>query len=641
LTLSVLRSSTTLKTRAMMIKQHLKRSFSFFFLFSGLLLTLPHPSDAHFIKECEKFLVRVSKEALEKKKEQKEKSSFKELAQESFLHSEHWELSPEWEKEIEKIQARTDLSAEETFSLLYDTLLKARLDSLPRANRIFLKRAQSDLLLQKSLYSRTLGKLLLPIFGPHYTLFFNRVALSTDEENSSLQEMVSFHEAEHALERNENFINSFTSFFISVKELQMAILKTPVSAASRYYSESRAIGAQWEIAMRLPEPLKTELIENTKQELMSPYDHEGAISRVSAIAQRNIQELTHEFSIRGLDFQAKLAPTRINAAYRQRLNLVTFPKKFKKQLEKNFSLLQELSKRDSAELLENENYRDVLDLSAYSARSRLLAFSPKDPEVFSAIALLEVVLEMNPETLSQALSQIQMPQLDELDTILLRDEAYRFATEIAQWNHLSFIKRQSLQKKARDFLKYLIEQAPSKEPIDTYLDALEEFTQIPTLDTELAEEWIENFKGINRLLIYPPADRLIEQFFQDDATVKSAEWLEMGYEWLEMKEDQFLKNSEWNKKSLRNAGLKILLVSLQNSHLEKREFIQKLQVIHGYTLDEISEGHYQWGFTRKVFFLLSIYQLYQYLIAQTLSPSQVSSIDAKLIAHLLDLWMIF
>jgi len=169
-----------------------------------------------------------------------------------------WTFSPVQEKQFEDIYFDSTLTEVEQHKKLYDALIQARIESTHPIARFFLRSAAKDALSQKSIYAKTTGVLLRKFAGPHYNPVYNRISFQPIGNHDFRDLLVTFHEIEHAYERNANLALTPAKILIMAQEFFM-VFPTSITPAMTYYTESRAIGSQWEFARRIPYFARTKL----------------------------------------------------------------------------------------------------------------------------------------------------------------------------------------------------------------------------------------------------------------------------------------------------------------------------------------------------------------------------------------------
>lgn len=229
------------------MKARLKRQFSGHLLFLPLVLGQSALAADLTNRLCEQAYSRMNNVA-----------NFKNPARDE------WKLGADWEKRIEEIFNKPGLTPEQRTREAFETLLKARVANSSAATRWLMDDVIEDAIEQKSLYSKTMGKALAKIVGPHYNTLFNRTSIPMDEGLGARRYLLAVHEVEHAFHRNSNPADYAILGAAFSKELFM-VFRTPVSPIVRRRIEMRAVGAQWELASRIRPEFRRKLVEEMKK----------------------------------------------------------------------------------------------------------------------------------------------------------------------------------------------------------------------------------------------------------------------------------------------------------------------------------------------------------------------------------------
>ncbi len=177
-----------------------------------------------------------------------------------------WAFTPETEQRFVAILEQNEKPESDRYRELMFAIIEARLAQSNPVTRFFMRRTIDDIFNQKSVYSRTLGRLLRPIAGPHYNPVFNRAVVTPNGRAHGIADILTaFHEVEHALDRNSNPIPWVLFAKMFPIEFFSALVRTPITPMLRYRFESRAVGAQWELANRIPEATRAELIKKIEE----------------------------------------------------------------------------------------------------------------------------------------------------------------------------------------------------------------------------------------------------------------------------------------------------------------------------------------------------------------------------------------
>lgn len=169
-----------------------------------------------------------------------------------------WALDPALDERMKAVFLKSGLSNQERVGELFRELMEARVASSSPATKWLMENAIDDALKQHSIYSRTVGRILERYAGPHYNPIVNRAVVPTDPDLGARRYMVAVHELEHAFHRNSNLLEMAAMSAVYPKELFM-IFRTPLTPILRSRVEMRAIGAQWELANRIPAEFRRKL----------------------------------------------------------------------------------------------------------------------------------------------------------------------------------------------------------------------------------------------------------------------------------------------------------------------------------------------------------------------------------------------
>lgn len=186
-----------------------------------------------------------------------------ETAEKRWVARDPWTFTPEQEDRFRAVANDTSLPEEKKSRALFDELTKARLENVSPVSRRLIRRALDDALKQKSIYSQSLGNVLGMMGGPHYNPVFNRVYIPFKNTDSIADLLVAFHEIEHLFHRNTSPLLALSLPF-GIKDF-MSIVGTPITPLVRYRMESRAMGAQWEMARRIPKERRLALIRELRE----------------------------------------------------------------------------------------------------------------------------------------------------------------------------------------------------------------------------------------------------------------------------------------------------------------------------------------------------------------------------------------
>jgi|GEM_PF-6781174 len=185
---------------------------------------------------------------------------------EKIGHVSPWGLPPELEKSLETYWKESTDPLERKFAHTYEKILEARVAKLGPLSRALIKRAGKRIIERDSGYFRVMKRIAEKYSGSHYNPIANRVFLSAKDGGKFTDYITAIHEMEHAIERNESLWSPFRDSIGAVEALML--VPTPIGALLKFSSESRAIGAQWELMRHVPreyhEELKAALIEDAR-----------------------------------------------------------------------------------------------------------------------------------------------------------------------------------------------------------------------------------------------------------------------------------------------------------------------------------------------------------------------------------------
>lgn len=173
--------------------------------------------------------------------------------------NEPWQFNPVQERLFQAIYEDPQLSVSQKNRKLFDALLAERLKNSNPLSRAFMYFVTRDTLVQKSIYSQTLGRLALRFSGPHYNPIFNRVVSRLFGDDDIRDLIFGIHELQHAYDRNHR--PYWTYFFLTVRMYDLFSLwvRSRLSPLVTYQMESPALGAQWELVSRIPANIRDRL----------------------------------------------------------------------------------------------------------------------------------------------------------------------------------------------------------------------------------------------------------------------------------------------------------------------------------------------------------------------------------------------
>ncbi len=215
-----------------------------------------------------------------------------------------WNISQQDEETITNVFSDASLSEEQRFERAYSLLVGARIKQLNSVSRFFSRGAVEDSLKQNSIYSKTIGALVLKYYGPHYNPIFNRTAtyVRPSAGITPLDSIMAVHETEHLLHRNTNPIFWMAAIKVAAFETLSLFIRTPILVAIRRRQEVRAIGAQWELARLIPAEVRKKLLQDWRYEK----SHISHVERlwVRALIKSGILQRAISILERGLNLEA-------------------------------------------------------------------------------------------------------------------------------------------------------------------------------------------------------------------------------------------------------------------------------------------------------------------------------------------------
>lgn len=174
--------------------------------------------------------------------------------------NESWEFTVAREEEFKAIYQDSSLTALEKHQRLFQSLITARLSGVNPVSAHFLESMVRDVFEQNSFYSRTVGRFLYRVAGPHYNPIANRIVMDPISGNDIRDLVIAMHEIQHGYDRNAKPFVRALEAYLQFYDFLM-ILPTPSTPTAIYRAESQAIGAQWEFARRIPEDYRNPLIK--------------------------------------------------------------------------------------------------------------------------------------------------------------------------------------------------------------------------------------------------------------------------------------------------------------------------------------------------------------------------------------------
>ncbi len=179
-------------------------------------------------------------------------------------HVKEWNVPDALISEIAQIWEKAELTETAKMGQTYEILMNHRLANTNWFTRSLTRRSIEKAMQGKGIYQNTLGKFIGRIGGPHYTPLFNRVFIPESSQGTAHLFMLAIHEGEHAFQRNSVPVSNLALFGARTKELFM-VIPTPVSPLAVFEMESRALGAQWELARAIPLEHRKKLIAEVKE----------------------------------------------------------------------------------------------------------------------------------------------------------------------------------------------------------------------------------------------------------------------------------------------------------------------------------------------------------------------------------------
>ena len=189
-----------------------------------------------------------------------------------------WQMAKAFEKDIEKLFKRNDLSEEAKYKLFFEKMTKERLRHLGVRKKNFVSASLKDVDENTSLYSKAMSKILGRYAGTHYNPTLNRIYTPKGRQQDIQHMMALLNKVEHSYRRNAQPRSNFWRL-AKAREVFMA-LPTPTTPMHRFNIESRAIGAQWEAAKRIPELERKKVLMRLREEVAS-FDLEAQARRGS------------------------------------------------------------------------------------------------------------------------------------------------------------------------------------------------------------------------------------------------------------------------------------------------------------------------------------------------------------------------
>lgn len=231
-----------------------------------------------------------------------------------------WKVSSEAEAKILSLWDNTShLSSHDKLKQSYDILLADRIQNTNPVSRFFLKGATRNAFEQNSIYNYTFGWLAGKLSGPHYNPVFNRIEMAK-LQGTHLPEYIFplLHEIEHARHRNVNPLLWIVGIKARIWDIFAAFGRTPVSPLMIYNAEGHAIGAQWEMASRIPAHVRKQMIRELEPKLaplekplirsaLASNDFPALLEKLDAVAK----DLKVKFDSKNpfSSFPAELRPT--------------------------------------------------------------------------------------------------------------------------------------------------------------------------------------------------------------------------------------------------------------------------------------------------------------------------------------------
>ena len=187
-------------------------------------------------------------------------------------------------------------------------LQEERQHTLNPVSRFFFRGAARDVESQTGLYARTLGGLIFIMMGPHYNPIFNRIATPNvnawrGDSTDFADRVVALHEMQHARDRNLHPLPWLLMLKAIPWDMFSWFAQTPITPSVRFWSESAAMGAQWEIARLIPKVSRAKIKEKLDRRIILLMKDKDFFRRALSLARMNQSFGFHELE----DFSSGLA----------------------------------------------------------------------------------------------------------------------------------------------------------------------------------------------------------------------------------------------------------------------------------------------------------------------------------------------
>jgi hypothetical protein len=157
---------------------------------------------------------------------------------------------------VEQTSSLRAQTMEAALRRIQEVLIEERRRNINPVARFLLAGALRSFRNSSGLYASTLGGFLAKLMGPHYNLLLNRMVLPSaarwrGDTHSATDAIVAIHEIQHAWDRNVYPIQSMMIVKTFPWDMFSLLLQTPLTPSQRFWFESRAMGAQWELVRHL------------------------------------------------------------------------------------------------------------------------------------------------------------------------------------------------------------------------------------------------------------------------------------------------------------------------------------------------------------------------------------------------------
>jgi hypothetical protein len=186
------------------------------------------------------------------------------------VESEPWTIRPETEGEIAQLFNSDAPDADKVRRTIELLLLDRAGQEGNWLKRWLFKSALKSGVKYKSIYSETFGRLLY-VFGPHYNPLFNRSSVRIPFQDAKIDPaLIYMHELTHAYDRNFKPAKFATAIALRAYNLSKLYLRIPLAPILHNRLERSAIGSQWELLQRLPEPVRQRMLWQIHNRFQQP-----------------------------------------------------------------------------------------------------------------------------------------------------------------------------------------------------------------------------------------------------------------------------------------------------------------------------------------------------------------------------------